>query len=372
VTPDMIPPRDYLFVVDVSGSMHGFPLEVSKALLRKLLSQLRDEDSFNVLLFAGDSSVLADAPLPATRANIDRAIDVVDRQSGGGGTNLLPALHRAFDMPGGADRSRNVVVITDGYVSVETAAFDLIREKLGQANVFAFGIGSSVNRFLIEGLARAGRGEPFVATNELEAEARAEELRRYIEAPVLTQSKLVSVGFRIHDVEPPGIPDTLASRPVVVFGKWHGAREGRLLLEGTSGSGRFTRAFDVAKVRPHAANEALRYLWARSRIARLDDYQRVGSDAERVKEITALGLQYRLLTNYTSFIAVDHVVRNPHPEDLTTARQPLPLPQGVSERAVGGEVATTPEPELFALLGIAGAVAAWSRRRRKAAHEPAA
>jgi Ca-activated chloride channel family protein len=159
---------------------------------------------------------------------------------------------------------------------------------------------------------------------------------------------------------------------VVVFGKWHGAREGRLLLEGTSGSGRFTRAFDVAKVRPHAANEALRYLWARSRIARLDDYQRVGSDAERVKEITALGLQYRLLTNYTSFIAVDHVVRNPHPEDLTTARQPLPLPQGVSERAVGGEVATTPEPELFALLGIAGAVAAWSRRRRKAAHEPAA
>jgi Ca-activated chloride channel family protein len=264
-----------------------------------------------------------------------------------------------------------VVIVTDGYVSVETQAFDLIRAKLGEANVFVFGIGSSVNRFLVEGLARVGRGEPFVALNDAEAETRAEELRRYIESPVLTQSRLVSEGFRIHDVEPPGIPDTLASRPVIVFGKWRGERAGRLLLEGLSGTGKFVRAFDVSKVQPSAANEALRYLWARSRITRLDDYQRVAADPERVKEITALGLQYRLLTNYTSFIAVDHVVRNPRPEDANLVKQPLPLPEGVSDQAVGGQVATTPEPELFALLGIAGAVAAWSRRRKQT-REPAA
>jgi Ca-activated chloride channel family protein len=91
----------------------------------------------------------------------------------------------------------------------------------------------------------------------------------------------------------------------------------------------------------------------------------VGADPERVEEITRLGLQYHLLTNYTSFIAVDHVPRNPRPEDANTVRQPLPMPEGVSDHAVGGALSTTPEPELIALLGIAGAVAAWARRRRK-------
>jgi Ca-activated chloride channel family protein len=120
----------------------------------------------------------------------------------------------------------------------------------------------------------------------------------------------------------------------------------------------------VAKIRPEASNSALRYLWARSRIARLDDYQRVGQDPDRVKEITQLGLGYHLLTNYTSFLAVDHVVRNPNPADAETVKQPLPLPQGVSDFAVGGSVPTSPEPELFALLGVAGIVAAWARKRR--------
>jgi Ca-activated chloride channel family protein len=365
VPPGLIPPRDYLFIVDVSGSMHGFPLEVSKALMHNLLSGLKDADTFNVLLFAGDSSVLSPAPLPATRENIERAIELVNTQSGGGGTNLLPALQRALDMPGGADRSRNVVIVTDGYVSVETQSFDLIRERLGQANVHVFGIGSSVNRFLIEGMARVGRGEPFVATNEQEAEARAEELRRYIESPLLTHTRLSAQGFELYDIEPPGIPDTLASRPVIVFGKWRGKRDGTLRIDGLTGAGKFTQSLDVARIRPSDANAALRYLWARSRIARLDDYQRLGADPERVEEITRLGLQYHLLTNYTSFIAVDHVPRNPRPEDANTVRQPLPMPEGVSDHAVGGALSTTPEPELIALLGIAGAVAAWARRRRK-------
>ncbi len=365
VAPTLVPPRDYLFIVDVSGSMHGFPLEVSKVLMRKLLSGLQQQDTFNVLLFAGDSSVLSPSPISATPGNIERALDLVDTQSGGGGTNLLPALQRAFDMPGDIGRSRNVVIVTDGYVSVETEAFDLIRQQLGEANVYVFGIGPAVNRFLIEGMARIGRGEPFVATNEREAEARAGELRRYIESPVLTATKLSTQGFSIHDVEPSGLPDTLASRPVIVFGKWRGERTGTLRIEGVTGEGKFTHTIEVKRVRPSTANSALRYLWARSRIARLDDYQRVGADPARVAEITQLGLQYRLLTNYTSFIAVDHRVRNPNPGETPNVKQPLPLPEGVSDLAVSGELSTTPEPELFALLGIAGAVAAWARRRRR-------
>ncbi len=153
-----IPPREYMFIVDVSGSMHGFPLEISKKLLKDLIGSLRPKDKFNVLLFAGSSTVMSDKSLPATQENIRRAIDVIDRQRGGGGTALLPALKRALSMPGTEGFSRNIVIATDGYVSVEEAAFDLIRNRLGDANMFTFGIGSSVNRHLIEGMARGRHG----------------------------------------------------------------------------------------------------------------------------------------------------------------------------------------------------------------------
>ncbi|HEV8330696.1 MAG TPA: VIT and VWA domain-containing protein [Steroidobacteraceae bacterium] len=364
VTAAQIPARDYVFIVDVSGSMHGFPLDVTKELMRNLLTGLRPTDTFNVMLFSGSSLVLADAPLPATEENVRRGVAFIDSQSGSGSTELLPALRRALALPGGDDRARSIVVATDGYVTVETEAFDVIRESLGQANLFAFGIGSGVNRYLIEGMARVGQGEPFVVTNEGEAAERAEALRRYIEAPVLTKARLSATGFEIYDMEPPGIPDVLAQRPVIVFGKWRGRRTGQLTLRGLAGDGPFERSFDLSKVRPAPNNAALSYLWARGRIARLDDYQRLANDPDRVKEITQLGLDYHLLTAYTSFIAVDEVVRNTRPEDAQTVRQPLPLPQGVSNLAVGGEVPTTPEPELLVLVGVSAAVAAWARRRK--------
>jgi Ca-activated chloride channel family protein len=182
---------------------------------------------------------------------------------------------------------------------------------------------------------------------------------------VLTKTELVAKGFDLYDTEPPGIPDVLASRPVIVFGKWRGSRHGTLTLRGLSGEGPFERSFDLGSVKPQEGNAALSYLWARNRIARLDDYQRLASDPDRVNEITGLGLQYGLLTAYTSFVAVDEVVRNTRPGDTQNVKQPLPLPEGVSNLAVGGEVPTSPEPELLALLGVSAALAAWARRRRK-------
>ena len=110
-------------------------------------------------------------------------------------------------------------------------------------------------------------------TNENEADARAEALRRYIQSPVLTKAKLTAQGFEIYDVEPPGIPDVLAERPVMCIGKWRGDRKGQLILDGVAGDGKFRKTFDVAKAPASKDNAALRYLWARSRIARLDDYQ---------------------------------------------------------------------------------------------------
>jgi Ca-activated chloride channel homolog len=332
-----IPPRDYIFIVDVSGSMHGFPLEVSKTLLKNLIGGLKPTDSFNVLLFSGGSELMSERSLPATPENIRKAIDLIEHQKGGGGTELLPALQRALVLPRSERAARTMIIATDGYVTVETQAFDLIRQHLGEASFFPFGIGSSVNRFLIEGMARAGSGESFVVANPNEAPARAEKFRQYVQSPLLTRIKLDFDGFEAYDVEPVSIPDVFAERPVIVFGKWRGQPKGTISLGGLSGERNYEHTIDVASVPPLSSNSALRSLWARSVITRLCDYNFLAPSDKRITEVTDLGLKYSLLTAYTSFVAIDSQARRKD-GDLTTVNQPLPLPEGVSDYAVGGGV----------------------------------
>lgn len=328
-----LPPREYVFIVDVSGSMNGFPLSVSKKLLRNLIGNLRPTDQFNVLLFAGGTSVLSETPLPANPENINRAVHLIDHQRGGGGTRLLPALQRCITLPKSEGMSRNVVIVTDGYVSVEKEAFDLIATSLGTANVFTFGIGSSVNRYLIEGMARVGAGEPFVVTRLEAADATAEKFRHLIEYPALTGIRVDWNDLDVYDVSPAGIPDLLADRPVVIFGKWRGALAGGISVRGQSGDNVYekTLSVDTATV---LKKSGLAQLWARHRIAILSDYNHLSPSDERIAAVTHLGLDYNLLTQYTSFVAVDSLVRNKDGQP-STVNQPLPLPQGVSDYAVG-------------------------------------
>ncbi len=334
VTPKMMPPRDYVFIVDVSGSMRGFPLNISKTLLKNLISSLKPTDTFNVLLFSGGNRLLSPEPLLATAENIRRANALIDSLRGGGGTRLLPAMKRALALPTKENSiSRSMIVITDGYVSVEKATFQLIRKNLNHANLFAFGIGSSVNRYLIEGMARAGLGEPFVITNPGEAPAVAEKFKNYIQSPVLTDIKVNFKGFDTYDVEPASIPDLFAGRPVVVFGKWKGKAAGKVTVTGISGNGTYKAEFPVTSRLEKKRNAPLRYLWARTRIAELSDYARF-DESEIKPEVTRLGLKYNLMTAYTSFVAIDTKIRNKDGKRITV-KQPLPLPQGVADTAVG-------------------------------------
>lgn len=355
IKPADIPPREYIFVVDVSGSMHGFPLNTAKKLLKNLIGNLRAVDRFNVVLFAGGSRLMSPSSLPGTRENIRKAIRVIDRQQGGGGTELRSALQKALSLPRSESFSRTTMVVTDGYIAAERDVFHLIQNNLNRTNVFSFGIGSSVNRYLIEGMARAGQGEPFIVTKPQEAQGEAERFRTYVGAPTLTNIAVKYDGFETYDIEPPAIPDLFAERPLVVFGKWRGKPEGTIELAGLGGAGEYIQTIPVAETKPLKMNRALRYLWARTRIARISDYSLGRRNREDELEITNLGLTYNLLTRYTSFIAVHEAVRNSEPqsEDVT---QPLPLPLHVSNLAVGGGAANVPEPELYMLLVVASLI----------------
>jgi Ca-activated chloride channel family protein len=352
VKPADIPPREYIFVVDISGSMHGFPLNTAKKLLKNLIENLKESDKFNVVLFAGGSRVMSPASVPASGENINSAIRLIDGQKGGGGTELSLALKKALSLPADETYSRTILIITDGYIAAEKDVFHLIQQNLNRTNVFSFGIGSSVNRYLIEGMAKAGHGEPFVVTQPLEAHGAAERFRNYVQSPVLTHIAVTYDGFETYDMEPPAIADLFARRPVMVFGKWRGNPQGTIELTGMGGSGKYLKTVHVSETKPLNANSALKYLWARTRIGRLSDFNFKDDTHDTRAQITSLGLTYNLLTANTSFVAVHEVVRNPEAQSQEV-HQPLPLPLHVSNLAVGGSVSKVPEPGLCTVLVIA-------------------
>ncbi|MDR0231277.1 MAG: TonB family protein [Dysgonamonadaceae bacterium] len=314
-----IMPREYIFIVDVSGSMSGFPLEISKTILRKLISSLKPADRFNVLLFESNNAMMSDRSLPATQENIDKATRLISNQYGSGGTELYPALKKAFSYkdPELEDYARTFIIATDGYVTIESKAFQLIADNVDKANFIPLGIGSSVNRYLIEGMAYAGASEAFIIENKTEAEKVGEHLIKTISQPLLSDISINWGGMEVYDTYPQKIPNMFTERPIVVFGKYKGNPKGTITLSGKTAQGYFQRSIPTKEI-VHSKNEALRYLWARNKIKFLSDYAFCfvsGSDgwgghegiSEKSKqEVTRLGLKYNLLTAYTSFLAIDN------------------------------------------------------------------
>ncbi|MDP0490320.1 MAG: VIT domain-containing protein [Verrucomicrobiota bacterium JB023] len=366
VTPANIPPRDYLFVIDVSGSMGGFPLDTSKELIKNLARKLRPIDTFNLLFFAGSSQTLFQEPKPATRENVEDALNFLSSQQGGGGTELTAALRKALKQKQAREGSRSILVITDGFIDFEAKTFDLIRRNLSRANLFAFGIGSSVNRHLIEGMAVAGDGEPFIVTKPSEAERVSQQFCEAISSPILTDIKIETQGCQISAWEPNKPRDLFANRPLSINAKWSGRPQGQITISGLTGNGqRWKQTLDLAEAaeKNGLQQPALRPLWARERVRRLADYAGLTKDHDLIGEVTNLGLTYSILSPWTSFVAVDTISR-PTDQEPQLAHQPNPLPQGVSNAAMPSSSITSsgaaavvtngsvPEPSTVSLIFI--------------------
>jgi Ca-activated chloride channel homolog len=315
VQPAQVVPREFIFVVDVSGSMHGTPLDISKDMLLDLVGSMRPNELFNILQFSGGSKILSESgSVPANPHNLSRARSFIEDATAGGGTELITALLQAYALPRTKDFARSIVIVTDGAIWVAGRDYRAIREHLGEANLFAFGIGPSVERPVINLLARAGMGEPFIVDELGKGREVAQRLREYIDRPLLTGIKLDHDAEGVFDLEPTHLPDLLAERPLVVVGRYRGQSPQDITIKGSSSGQPYQQ---TVRIVPGFASDhlsALRQLWARQRIQRLLDERQTAvygqtDGVDHSKEIEALGMEFNLLTPYTSFVAVDQRVR---------------------------------------------------------------
>jgi Ca-activated chloride channel homolog len=333
--------REITFVLDVSGSMDGVPVETSNALVRRVLDSLRPADAFNIFVFAGEDGQLWEEPHAWSPENVAAAKEFLTSLEGSGGTEMLAGLKRAITGTHDPARLQMFVFCTDGDVGDEDEILAFIQQERGDARFFAFGIGSSVNRYLIDGIGRLGGGASMVVVPQEAgaADRAAERFFSLIDAPVLVDAAIDWNGLPVIDSYPERLGDLFTGGAFTVVARFTRPAAGIAYLTGRLGTR--TVRFPIVLVLPRNAPDhaELAPVWARRRIADLSEVMLTASKDEAAKlkqAITDLAIEYRLASPFTSFVAVDEAeVRGTgRPKRV---QQPVPMPQDVRYEGVFGK-----------------------------------
>ena len=354
VTAEDVTPKELVFVLDTSGSMSGFPIEKAKETMKLALDNLYPYDTFNLITFSGDEHILFPEPVSATRENLAKAQAFLESRQGGGGTEMMKAIKASMDPSDAQNHVRIVCFMTDGYVGNDMEIIGEV-QKHPNARVFAFGIGNSVNRFLLDNMAKYGRGEvEYVGLND-DGSAAARRFHERVRDPLLTDITIDWNGMPVADVYPQTIPDLFSAKPVILTGRYTANGRSAIRLKGKMSGRDFVREIPVDFSSSQSQHEVLATLWARTRVDDLmsRDFKgaQQGNMQDDVKQaIINLGLDYRLMTQFTSFVAVEEMIvtdgGKPRWIDV-----PVEVPEGVNRQAVYGQ-ADQPFGRLQALSSL--------------------
>ena len=321
-------PMEMIFVLDCSGSMNGRPIEQAKSAIKRALKHLAPEDSFQIIRFSNDASQLGSAPLPATPDNVRRGLAYLDTLQGAGGTMMLEGIKAALDFPHDDRRLRFVAFLTDGYIGNEADILRAIRARIGASRIFSFGVGTSPNRYLMNRMAKLGRGA--VAYLSLD-DAPGPVIDHFFERasqPAMTDLEIDWGGAAVADVYPSEIPDLFVGRPVIVTGRFEGAAPHSVRISGRAGDQIRDIEFATNAASAETRHDGLAAVWARTRIADLADRSLYEGGGELLDEIKQVALEFGLMSAYTAFVAVDSMTRTAGTHGTTVA-VPVPVPDGV-------------------------------------------
>ena len=339
---DQIVPKDVVFLMDTSGSQSGDPILKSRELMRRFINGLNPNDTFTIIDFSTTTRQLSSYPLQNTVANRQKAMNYIDQVDANGGTELMNGINAVTNFPSSSDgRIRSVVLITDGYIGNDNEVIAAVQKNLKRGNrLYSFGVGSSVNRYLLERVAEMGRGTSRVVRQDEPTQEVAEKFFRQINNPVLTNIQVKWEGEGdAPEIYPSNAPDLFAEQPLVLFGKKGDRANGKLKITGIAAGGeRYEQTLDV-NFDGVNSNLGIAQLWGRARIKDLMNQMFGGEVKSLVDAVTQTALNYHLLSQYTAFVAVSEEVRVNPDGGKVTVNVPVEMPQGVNFGMTSGEIA---------------------------------
>jgi Ca-activated chloride channel family protein len=337
-----VTPKELVFVLDTSGSMRGFPIEKAKETMRLALDALHPRDTFNLITFSGDTDILFPQPVAATPENLERARRFLESRTGRGGTEMMKAIRAALEPGSSREHIRVVCFMTDGYVGNE---FEILSEiqRHADARVFAFGIGSAPNRYLLDNMALLGRGDvEYVDLND-DGSAAARRFHERVRAPLLTDLSIDWAGLPVTEAHPARIADLFSAKPVVISARYSAPATGVIRLRGKAAGREIVREIPVTLPATEPRHEALAALWARRRIGDLMAQDLLGAQrntfrADLQEAVIRLALDFKLMSQFTSFVAVEEMVVTDGGQPRRV-EVPVEMPEGVSYEGIFGDAA---------------------------------
>jgi Ca-activated chloride channel family protein len=314
VTSANAAPKEMIFLVDCSGSQTGPPLEKAKETLHYIVDHMNPNDTFQILTFNFEVTTLADQPISAGRAEKLRAHDFINNLTAQGGTWMAPAVERVLKQTASNDkdlqRLRIVTFMTDGFVGNDLEIMSLIQNHRQDSRWFTFGTGNSVNHKLIDNVARLGGGEADYVLLNSTAEEVGKKFYSRIASPALTNVTLKSEGLDLYDVYPGAVSDVWANKPLYFTARYKSAGHGKVVLKGFANGRPYEQALDVTLPKQDTTNSAIEKVWARQKINSLTDTDLPGLSNGQMEPltqiaITKLALDHKLMSDFTSFVAVD-------------------------------------------------------------------
>ncbi len=321
-------PMEMIFVLDCSGSMRGKPIKKAKDAITRALKQLQPDDTFQIIRFSNNASQLGPDPMPATPDNIHRGLKYVESLEGSGGTMMIEGIKAALDFPHDPKRFRLISFMTDGYIGNEAEILGEIHNRLGASRIFSFGVGPSVNRYLLDRIAKLGKGAvAYIGLDESAGEV-VDLFYERISHPALVDVTIDWGNLKVTDVYPGTIPDLFVGRPVILTGRFEGKRNTTIRVTGKVGNLNQEIAIPVNLSDSDNTHTGIACVWARKKIETLANQTTYDNNPELPEKIKQVALEYGLMSAYTAFIAVDSS-RQTAGDHGTTVPVPVPVPYGV-------------------------------------------
>jgi Ca-activated chloride channel family protein len=342
---DQVAPKEMVFLIDCSGSQHGLPLQKAKETMLYILSHMNPQDTFQVIAFSNQQKLLFDKPQPADTAMRAQAKQFIESLTAYGGTWMAPAVEKACAIPADNNRLRIVTFMTDGYVGNDYEIISMIRKLRGTSRWFSFGTGNSVNRTLIDGIANEGGGEADYVLLNSSAEEVGKKFYDRISSPVLTDVKIAFDGLTTKEVFPRVVSDVWAQKPLFFKGRYSEPGKGKIIITGFAAGKPYKETINAIFPALESRNSVLGSVWARAKVDYLMSSDLAGVQNGTMKdelknEIIATALKHHIMTQFTSFVAVDSAppTSTGAPKTMTV---PVEMPDGVSrETTVGGALHT--------------------------------